>query len=560
MDNPTQQNRILSASRKIIGYFSPIQWIIIIAAILAIDSTIYYLIHGYIVAYGDAESHLNIAKRVVDSLTPGFAQLGGIWLPLPHILLIPFVYFDVLWKTGLAGSIVSGIAFIITAVYLYRLTYLITKHSGASFFAALVFMLNPNILYMQSTPMTELTLLVFFTMSSYYFISFLQDDRKILNLLFAAFFGFCASLSRYDGWSLVLMEAGVLFLFYFPFRLSIRNFFLKIFKPRETGAIIQRNKTHAGASTYTRLEGRLIIFCTLALLGIIIWFAWGGLILGDPLYFTHSQFSAKSQQSSWLSRGELPAYGHIVTSFLYYFVTSMSTVGVVVFLLSIAGLLYFIGDREKKHKFFILLILAVPFIFNVVTLYLGQSVIFIPGLTPPTFEWTLFNVRYGVMMVPFIAFCIGFMFSKTRTSIKLILIGLVAFQLLLYGIGYTKVITLEDGRSGLSSFIAKIPDAQGWLEKNYDGGILLTDDYARTISIVRLPIKMHDVIYIGNKPYWEDSLTNPEKYARWIVMQRDDTIWQNLINDPIKQGRLYKYFNKAYTSEDILIFKRIENN
>jgi len=86
---------------------SPIRAVLVISGILAVAASAWSLGHGYAVLYGDAESHLNIAKRVVDSLTPGFAQLGGIWLPLPHILLIPFVYFNVLWRTGAAGSIVS---------------------------------------------------------------------------------------------------------------------------------------------------------------------------------------------------------------------------------------------------------------------------------------------------------------------------------------------------------------------------------------------------------------------------------------------------------------------
>jgi hypothetical protein len=151
-------------------------WVIgAISALVALFSTFWSYSHNYIIAYGDAESHLNIAKRVIDSLTPGFAQLGGIWLPLPHLLLVPFVYFNFLWRSGLAGSIVSGVAFIISAVYIYKLAYLLTKNKGASFFAALVFILNPNILYLQSTPMTELSLIVFFILSSYQFIKFLQE-------------------------------------------------------------------------------------------------------------------------------------------------------------------------------------------------------------------------------------------------------------------------------------------------------------------------------------------------------------------------------------------------
>jgi hypothetical protein len=67
---------------------------------------------------------------------------------------------------------------------------------------------------------------------------------------------------------------------------------------------------------------------------------------------------------------------------------------------------------------------------------------------------------------------------------------------------------------------------------------------------------MESMIYIGNKPYWEESLREPEKYATWIVMQQDDAVWKNLWEKPEMQGRLYKYFEKVYTSPETLIFRK----
>jgi hypothetical protein len=51
-------------------------------------------------------------------------------------------------------------------------------------------------------------------------------------------------------------------------------------------------------------------------------------------------------------------------------------------------------------------------------------------------------------------------------------------------------------------------------------------------------------------------LVAPEKYATWIIMQQNDEVWKRINDDPITQGRMYKYFNKVYTSPEILIFKR----
>ncbi|MHB8652033.1 MAG: hypothetical protein ACYC8S_02765 [Minisyncoccota bacterium] len=527
-------------SRILPAWLSAERFVIIVASVLAVISTLYFFYRGDIVAYGDAESHLNIAKRVVDSLTPGFAQLGGIWLPLPHLFLIPFVYFDWFWKTGIAGSIVSGIAYVVSGVFLYRLALILTRSSSASVFAALVFLLNPNILYLQSTPMTELTLIVFFILSSYFFIRFIMNDSDLLMLILAAFFGFCASLSRYDGWGLVLMEAGILFLYYLPYHF-------------EKGTLRKKS------GGWGILEGRLIIFSSLAFLGIGLWLLWGFLILGDPLYFTHSQFSANSQQTSWLAQGELPAYHHLWVAFVYYFRTSIEIMGTPLALVGIAGAAVYTMRRAVKYRLLVLLVLLVPFIFNVSTLFLGQSVIFLPSITPPTFSWTLFNVRYGVMMVPFFALFAGYLFSQSKRWGRALIAGVVVVQAILFLGGFAPVLAYQDGVAGLSSAVAKIPDAQTWFAKHYDGGLVLTDDFARTISIIRTPIKMPDVIYVGNKPYWSESLVAPEKYARWIVMQKNDEVWKNIFENPATNARLYKYFNKVYTSEDVLIFRRIGN-
>ncbi len=63
---------------------SKTKFLVLIAFVLSFLSIIYTLTHDIILAYGDAQSHINISKRAVDSITPGFAQLGGVWLPLPH--------------------------------------------------------------------------------------------------------------------------------------------------------------------------------------------------------------------------------------------------------------------------------------------------------------------------------------------------------------------------------------------------------------------------------------------------------------------------------------------
>jgi hypothetical protein len=512
-----------------------------IALLSAAFATGYLYVRDEIVTYGDAESHLNIAKRVIDSITPGAAQLGGIWLPLPHILLMPFVYFDTLWQTGLAGSIVSGVAYIVTAIVINRLIMLLTGQRMAAVFGVFVFLWNPNMLYLQGTPMTELPLIVFFALSSYLLVRFLHEER-LVYLIGAAFFGFCAALSRYDGWFLIGVEAMVLAARYLPWERVPRSV-------SEIRTLFRRDR-------WEKMEGMLILFGTLAFFAVALWLLWDYLILGDPFYFTTSEFSARSQQIGWHAKGELPAYHNIWLAFLYYFTTSMANVGILLFFAALVGFVWFLANRAERYRFLIGGLLASSFVFYVLTLFMGQSIIFIPHITPPTFEWTLFNVRYGVMMVPFAAIFIGYLFSRLGTAGRFVLVVLFVAQLAFYGVGYAKVVSYDDGVWGLSS--AKRPDAERFLAREYDGGLLLLDDYSRLISIVRSGVPMRNVIYVGNRPYWEESLREPEKYARWIVVQQNDEIWDKIYTPPEQQGRLYKYFTKIYTSPEILIFKRNE--
>ena len=547
----TINKRAIDRVSDFFSKLSPKQWVVLISSVLAVVVSTWSVYHGYSVAYGDAESHLNIAKRVIHSLTPGFAQLGGIWLPLPHIFLIPFVYFDFLWRTGIAGAIVSGVAYVISSLYVFKFIHLMTKNNMAAFFGAMIFVTNPNILYLQSTPMTELPLIVFFILSSYYFVRFLKDDDNVLYLILAAFFGFCASLSRYDGWALVMMEAGLIGLLY------LYKSLWPVLKT-ENGIL---GKIKKGFSSLWKnlevFEGRLVIFSTLAFFGIALWLLWDFLILGDPLYFTHSEFSANSQQQDWDRRGELPARHNIWVSFIYYFMNTVQSGGVVISIIAMVGLVMLLKDKLANSRFLITLLLLVPFFFNITTLFMGQSVIFIPSVTPIDFEWTLFNVRYGALMIAPIAILSAYAFYRSRASAKWLTSSLVIVQMGLFFINFSPVLSFDDGVRGLSSATAKLPDAQFFLAREYDYGMVLTDDFARTLSIIRTPIPMQNVIYIGNKPYWEESFVEPQKYARWIIIQKNDTLWQNMIDKPEVEGRLYAYFNRVYTSDEILIFRRI---
>src|SRR5207245_4627724 len=134
-----------------------------IASVISLASFFFYFHRGELLLYGDAVAHINIARRVFDSRTPGLLQLGTVWLPLPHLLMIPFLISKSGWQTGVGGSFPSMVAYVFSIAGIFRLVRGAVAASGraqqtasvTAWFAAGIYGLNPNLLYLQSTAMTE---------------------------------------------------------------------------------------------------------------------------------------------------------------------------------------------------------------------------------------------------------------------------------------------------------------------------------------------------------------------------------------------------------------------
>ena len=261
--------------------------IIFTLSIISVAGYIYYYSNGLGLVYNDARSHLDIGRRVVEGLTPGVAQLGSVWLPLTHFLMITTIWNDFMWHSGLAGAMWSMAAFVGTAVIIY----LFLKELGVGllgrFIGLLVFVGNTNILYMQSTAMTELSLLFTMTIGSYFFLLWFKRD-KLMYLVFSGFWIMLSTLIRYDGWFLFAMAAGITLVYFW--------------------------RTHG----YRRAEGAAILFCTLGGFGIFLWFLWNLAIFKDPLFFIFGPFSAHSQQEHFEVLGHLPTKGNLWISAKVY--------------------------------------------------------------------------------------------------------------------------------------------------------------------------------------------------------------------------------------------------
>ncbi len=114
---------------------------------------------GLTLSHYDARGHLIVARRIFDSVTPGWQQIGAVWLPLPHLLNAIPVQIDLFYRSGAAAVAMSIGEYAIAAGAIAWIVLRLTESNCSAVAATAVFALNPNVLYLQSTPMTEPLLL-----------------------------------------------------------------------------------------------------------------------------------------------------------------------------------------------------------------------------------------------------------------------------------------------------------------------------------------------------------------------------------------------------------------
>ena len=157
---------------------------------------------GLSLSHYDAKAHLVVARRILDSMTPSWEQIGAVWLPLPHVLNALPVQVDWMYQTGASAILISVVSFAVTVASLSALVMRVTGSAWGAGLAAAIFAANPNVLYLQSTPMTEPLL---FALSSLVVLQLadwaLSDTVPVRRA--AGWTIVAACLTRYEAWPIV---------------------------------------------------------------------------------------------------------------------------------------------------------------------------------------------------------------------------------------------------------------------------------------------------------------------------------------------------------------------
>jgi hypothetical protein len=235
----------------------------VLAAILGTYSASVYWRAGLSLSHYDAKAHLVVARRVFDSLTPSWEQIGAVWLPLPHVLNALPVQIDWMYRTGASAIAISILSFAITVAAIAALVRSISGSRTGAILAAALFAFNPNVLYLQSTPMTEPLL---FALSSLVVLHLAQwaiaTDMRIRPAV--GWTIVAAALTRYEAWPIIGIA-------------MVLGAFIKWHRGGEFGAVVREIGQLAVYPAAT-----VLFFLGLSFAATGQWFTTGGFYVADP--------------------------------------------------------------------------------------------------------------------------------------------------------------------------------------------------------------------------------------------------------------------------------------
>jgi hypothetical protein len=523
--------------------------------------------------YSDSVSHLVRARQLVDNSSPGLHQLGTVWLPLPHIMLLPFSLVDLLFKTGFAGTFVSLPSIAITAMVLYRIIKEQTDNSCIAFLGACLFFLNPNILYLGITAMTEALFMLFFVISAYYFqrysfsnlfpsswqehtifkssahnASFEKANQTIgskykfiisNSILKCSFFVALATLCRYEAWPI-------------PVLLAI----ITIFSPMR----VRNNDKSPQASVFKRQLVVGIICTIVSFSGIVIWISYNWIYQSSPLEFLVSPYySAASQALAGPNREFL--FLQPLNAASTYGVTALVFFGPVILAGATFGYIFhrkFGSKVQVRNRDIIYLFLAIPSLFCFLTL--------IFGIGEMNYWW--FNSRFLIMLSPLLILLLSILLKRiieAPPKNKSILGYVVIIAFLIYPIIIVPlsggIVTLIDAKNSVSygtrPYAIEIAKVLGDL---YDGGkILIITGSAQQNIIMQasgIPLtNFHTTVEEFNSHY---QIPNFDVDSRYVILsKKPDPSSQNYAKSwAERQDELRKYFDKSYENTFYLLFVR----
>ncbi len=450
---------------------------------------------GFLLYYGDAQAHLNISRSLIDSRTPGYDQLGTVWLPVLHLLCLPLVRNDWLWSTGLAATVPVAICFVIAGVFFYLAARDVYDSSVAAAVVAACLALNPNLLYLSVIPMTETVFIAGLSALVFAVCRFrlTQDYHLIFLGVFASWW---MSLTRYDGWFLIPFAGGWFALWANRRRLSV-----------------------------------FMVFAAGASLAPLYWAAHSWWETGNALDFFNGPYSPRAIQGGQ----SYPGYHNLAEAFHYYGKAGQLCAGWGLLLLGLIGIICAFRTKALAPVAFLALTPA----FYIWSMYSsGGSPIHVPQFWPHGY----YNTRYGIAVVVWAAFAAGAIVTTMPQRWKRLgaVLPIIAVLPWLLAPSRESWICWKESQVNSVSRRAWTSAEADYLQAHYETGQGIVASFGDLTGIfckVRIPLR--EVLHEGNGPEWFAATTRPDLFHRewWAVAQ--DT--NDFLTKPLPGGRQASY-------------------
>jgi hypothetical protein len=524
-----------------IGSVKKIEWLAVLPCCLAasLAAIIWSWQYGALLNYGDAIAHLHIARRIFDSRIPRFSQLGSVWLPLPHILQLPFVQVYAWWANGIAGLIPSALAYLAASAGFYRLARRWMEPAPAAI-ALAFFALNPNLLYLQTTAMTEPLFVCEMIWTAVWLAEWRAaldaDPRKAGRLQgWIAVVLLAAVFTRYDGWIMTLLAwTGM-------------------------GVALLR---------HGRLRSRSYWVATIFLLAApIAWFAYNAAAFGDWLEFARGPYSAKAIELRTMAHGDGPPHPgwHNPWVGLLFFLRAAeldaaAAWGNAILALSVLGTAWgWILKRGRALTWALLLWLSVPF--YAYSVAYGSVPIFFPQWWPHS--W--YNTRYGMELLPALALGIGFaahFLVRAAREFKPRLANYTAGALFAlvalnaYAMVRERPLVYVESTKNLAARLGydeQIPPALRALLATRPGAPVLMNTSVYPELVARTGIPLRQTINESDLWIWKDALDAPAAHAAIVLAFDGDDVDQAVKDHPEGLTAVQRFTAKGQPSGTLYV-------
>lgn len=442
-----------------LGRRSIIAFVPLLFAAIGAAAAWHYASLDLTLSHYDARGHLIVARRISDSLTPGWRQFGALWLPLPHVLNAIPVQWMWNYQTGFSGVAINILAMAAGLGALMRWIVRRTGSAPAAIAGGVMVMANPNVLYLQSTPMTEPLLFALC------WLALDALDRAIDTPRAEVWAGVTlalAVLTRYEAWPITAVLVAV--------------------------AALSRERRQR-LSFFVRMAlwpaGAAAVFLLLGRLSMGRWFADAGFFTPDNPA-AHQPMLVLEQ----IARGYRDLAGP--------FVAAVATLGLVA--------AAWRANVESSMRPLLAVALVAAMALPAIAFFDGHP----------------FRVRYMVPLVTaggaFVALAIAALPKRWQLATGTACVLLSLWSRVPLDMHAPMVIEAQRERP---SQIARAP-ITAWLAANYDGQPILASmgslgHYMQETS--RVGLVLRNYLHEGNGDLWQAALTSPRTHVGWVLIE-----------------------------------------